>query len=271
MVRALNIVLAAVLISGPVLCARPAYAEPTELEQPATETTQQPEPDLVVQVDQSQVLQQLDTISIQLDNLTQVVTPVPDKDEIKTDDENEDSPELTQLKEINDKVGILTNGQIEPEETELKPVKAAANVTVVAYGNVSPTSQYAHYAAQIVPKMQWNDDYVFVQTANSEYYLFWGDLSQPDSGTITGTAMWVRWYFTGNTTGYVMQDGSGQVSISTNGYTVLSTKGNYPLLDDGTDMLHKEVTFYALVACALFSLRYVWAFLVRMRGSVVSE
>lgn len=271
MVRALVVLLAAVMLSGPVTCSRSALADPLEPEQSTSGTANGTIPDLIVQVDQSQVLQQLDTISIQLDNLTQVVTPELENEEIKVKKEDEDSPELTQLKEINEKVGTLANGSLVPEETELQPIKAAANVTVVAYGNVSPTSQYAHYAAQIVPKMHWNDDYVFVQTANSEYYLFWGTLSQPDSGTITGTAMWVRWYFSGNTNGYVMQEGSGQVSISTNGYTVLSTKGNYPLLDDGTDMLHKEVTFYALVAAALFSLRYVWNFLVRMRGSVVPE
>lgn len=197
------------------------------------------------------------------------------------------SNKLDKLEEVNTSLGDVkssidgVNGKLdtlllESAEPTIEPVEmvAAANntVTFTAYANVLPTSTYATYARQIVPKMGWKDDYVFMQDSSSSYVLFYGDIDFASAGTFSGTGCdYIRWYFSGNSAGYVVQRGNADVVANVGNYMVCSSLDKYPLLDDGVTLFRQEVCFYALVAVIVYSLHCALSFTLRMRATAVSE
>ncbi len=151
---------------------------------------------------------------------------------------------------------------------ESGPVRASS-VAFVAYANAPANGTYAQYAVGILPKIGWDDHYVFLQDANSSYVMAYGNLSRVDDNTISGSDVhWVRWYYSGTQYGYQTESGQGQVSVTLNNHVVLSSLSDFPTLGDGTEQLRREVMFYAFVAVTIFCLASVWNFTIRLRGAV---
>lgn len=273
MVRPVALLLSATILAGPclTLCARPALAADGE------ESAAQ-----VITVDNSGVESKLDTILVELQTVREIERERSTR-EILSESESEEneggeqedttaSDTLDVLRDIDGKIGTLVNQGMSEELSASEPLRAGSAVTSVAYASVSATSTHAQWAARTLPHVRWGQHYVFWQSGSSEYMMAWGDLSMPDDGTITGDAVsWVRWYYEGGTYTQRMQTGSGSLSLSTGGNVVLSDLGRYPLLDDGTSLIRQEVCLYAITAVVLFSLRAVWSFLLRMRGTGISD
>ena len=214
-----------------------------------------------VEVENSQSLQaQQDTnkvlgeISGKLDKLEDVKTGIEDvKDSVNGVSSQVD--------------GLLVQGA-DPEPAPVERLAASnSSLTFNVYSHVSPTGTYATYAKQTIPKMGWDDDYVYFQDTSSSYVLVYGPLVYKSAGTFTGSGChYVRWYYSGAGTGYLVQSGVADVVVNVGGYEVLSNLGGYPLLDDGITLLRQEVCFYALVAVVLYCLRSAWSFLLRNRS-----
>lgn len=222
----------------------------------------------VVTYDDSQLVQLLTDQKTESKESNKVLSEISGKldtvDDVKNSVDNVDS----KLKGIDGKIDSLILEQSEPEPEPVKKLQATkGKITYSVYGNANPTSQFASYAKQIIPKVGWNDDYIFLQDTSSSYVLVYGDLDLYSAGTVTGTGCnYVRWYYSGTGTGYLMQSGSSDVDISLNGYVVLSSLGSYPLIDDGFTLFRQEVAFYAVVAVLLFCLSNIWGFTLRSRG-----
>lgn len=268
MVRTLKVVLLYVLLITLSIftsaCARTAFAEEVEqVEAP-------------VVVDSNMVTNE------KLDKVIEKLTDVSDyakieKDEYvkkqaeeaaKANEPPQEDETVTLLRDISTQLSTVAGNTASPVPTEAVPVKAANGISLVAYGNVSPTGTYANYATGILPKVAWGEDYVFLSVTNSEYYMIWGDLTI-DGAVITGDdCHFARWYYSNQQVGTLLQTGTANVRVDGGGYTMLTSLGDYPVLGDGSEILRKEVGFYAVVAACLFSLRFVWSFVVRLRGAV---
>lgn len=198
--------------------------------------------------------------------------PKPEPVEIVDEVSIEEGPTEIELLEHIDET--LTELVEEPEPVQKEGVEPlrATRLSLSAYTNVSSTNQYAEYAKGLLPRVGFDKHYCFLQDEQQAYTFVWGNLSKVDATTISGTdCCYMRWYWASQSQGWLVQSGTADVAISTGSRVVLSDLEGFSMLDAQQDSLRKEVGFYAVVAAALFSLRFVWSFLVRMRGSVVSE
>lgn len=207
---------------------------------------------------------EVDEVSTTLDRTNEKLDKVV---EILSEGEDGTSSDRTvELLSSIDEQLVTISGNTSQDVKSVDALAASRDVSVMAYANAPSTGTYATYAAGMLPGVAWDEHYCFVQDSQSSYLFCWGDLSY-DSGSWVGQGSWVRWYYSGTSRGYVMESGEGHLSVSANGYCVLSDLGGYPALDSG-EQLRKEVGFYAVVAVALHCLSAVWGFLVRLRGSV---
>lgn len=223
---------------------------------------------------------QLEGIRIEVQNLSsdvQTLSTELQKQEVleSVETESETSRQVELLSTISEQLTTISGNTAEATETATDSLGGtrAASVTLSAYSNVSPTGAYATYAAGYLPRLGWSDHYCFLQDSNSSYVMVWGDLTKEDATTITGSSCnWVRWYYFQQSTGYIMESGTGAVSISTNDHVVLSDLDGWPMLSGSSDeLLRREVMWYAVVGIAVFSLLHVWSFSLRTRTSVVPE
>lgn len=233
----------------------------------ATESEEVSQEQNGVEVSQEQkldrdMLETIDRIDNKLTNIQREL-----ESEEAEEEEGKESPELVELQHINESIGILIEqnaGEPLPEAQE--PLRANGRFVSVAYANVSPTGSYATYAAGVLPKLGWNDDYVFWQESSQSYVFAWGDLSY-SSQTFTGdNVRWLRWYWAGQSQGYVLEEDSGSLSLSSAGYTVLSNLSDYPTLVNSSEQIRREVMLYAVVTAAVFSLHHVWTYCIRNRN-----
>lgn len=194
----------------------------------------------------------------------EIISELTREPEIET--ETEDLSE-TYLKSIDETLQGMAGNMAGDSLVESAPLRAS-NVNVVAYSNVTPTGTYASYAAGMLPRLSWEDEYVYVQDASNSYIFIWGDLEKADSQTIRGSSCeYVRWYYSGQQLGYLQESGTADVSVTTQGHVVLSSLDGWPMIES-QEVLRREVAFYALVAACVFSLASVWGFCVRLRGAV---
>lgn len=199
----------------------------------------------------------------------QLLAEIRDGIEAEEGEVVEDSRTEEQLSQVIDEL-LAIRGSLEvPEVVAVDAVGGTrATTAFLAYANVPSSGTYWQYATQLLTKVPWGSHYVFVQDTQSSYTLVWSEnLKLSAQGTFIGSnTSWVRWYYAGSGTGYVMQNGSGDVTVTPQGYVVLSDLGLYPTLGGSSELYRKEVGFYVVVAACLSSLRYVWSFLVRMRS-----
>ena len=177
------------------------------------------------------------------------------------------------LSSIEDKLSTIAGNSSEPEIAEQKSVQTrASSIAFVAYSNAPSSGTYVNYASGYLSQMGYSDNYVFLQDTSSSYVFVFGDLSPIDTNTISGSNVkWVRWYYSNNNVGYVMETGQSNVTITTNNHVVLSSLPKWPSMSGSSDeQLRKEVGFYALVLVSCSVLRDIWSFLVRMRTASLS-
>lgn len=182
----------------------------------------------------------------------------------------EGKTETDYLSSIEDKLSLIagnTSDEAEMEQTSAK--SRASTLAFVAYSNAPASGTYVNYASGYLSQMGYSDDYVFMQDTSSSYVLAFGEISQVDSHTMSGqNCKWVRWYYSNNSVGYIMETGQNDLTISDNNHVVLSSLPKWPSMSGaGDEQLRKEVGFYALVLVSCSVLRDVWSFLVRMRTS----
>lgn len=217
-----------------------------------------------VRIEVDEVSSTLDQTNQTLDKILETVTTSPDSEKLTED------REIELLSSIDSHVlELVGQGQSVVETAEpLASGGRSTTLSLMAYANMSPTSAYANYAVGLLPKVGWSDHYVMVQDSVNSYTFIYGDIEY-DTDTLVGYGCdWVRWYYQSQTRGYVMENGIGDVTVTPNGYVVISDLGPYPMLSNNNEMLRKEVGFYAIVAAAVFSLASVWGFTTRLRGTV---
>lgn len=205
----------------------------------------------------------VETIGEKLDQLIAIQTPKKE-----TEARAPESEELAELKSINENIGILIeqNNQ-DPDAPKQSESLRASTITSVAYGNVSPTTQYATYASNVLPKLGWSDHYVFWQDGQQSYVMAWGDLVY-ENRTFTGSGCnYLHWYWQSQQAGYVVESGTANISVSSAGYTVLSDLDVWPALPNtGSEVMRREIMLYAVVAVAAASLSCVWGYTLRNRN-----
>lgn len=138
---------------------------------------------------------------------------------------------------------------------------AKASISLTAYGNVSPTNQYAVYSQGLLKEVPLNGHYVFMQDSATSYVFVAG---KGDSLAALSDASWWRWYNAGVNRGWVLERGTGSVSVRDGDYTVLSDFEGYPgLQDSGIEQIRREVAMYALVLAVAHVLYSVWTYELR--------
>lgn len=222
----------------------------------AVDETVQDDKEIVVQVDNKEVAESVESLNKTIGEVSG-----------KLDKLNDVNTQLTEIDSgISTVDGKLDTLLIQGAEPEIKAVErvSGVNLNFTAYCNVSPTNQYSEYARNVIPKMGWNDDYVFLQDSSSSYVLVYGDIDYYSSGVFEGTdCTYTRWYYSGTGTGYIQQSGMANIRISVNDYVVLSTLGDYPLLDNGFTLFRQECCYYVTAAVILFCLRSCFAYVTR--------
>lgn len=198
-----------------------------------------------------------------LERIEQLLTPEP---EVTVEGEKD---ELDYLISIDDKLSEITLRET-AEDAEVQAVGGtrATTYTFGAYTNPSPTGTYATYALGLLPRVGFGEHYVYLQDTQSSYVFVWGELTATSSSQVTGDAKWVRWYNAGTQYGYVQESGSGSVTVNTNNHVIISDLQGWPMLTgSNSEMVRREVGFYAQVAVVLFVLAGVWSFTLRYRTS----
>lgn len=137
-----------------------------------------------------------------------------------------------------------------------------ATLNLTAYGNASPTNQYAVYSSGLLKEVPYEGGhYAFLQDTSQSYCMVVG---KGDSLSNLSDCKWWRWYNAGVNVGWILERGTGSVSISEGRYTVISDLEGYPAFqDNGIEVLRREVAFYALVAVVIHVLYRIWSYELR--------
>lgn len=216
-----------------------------------------------VEGQRSEVVTHLITMETLMTPLTEPVETVEKKEE--------KSDETKQLEKIGEQLENIQK-ELTPEVVEVEEQKSVsatkATVTFTAYGNANPTNQYAQYSIGLLPRLSYGEHYIYLQDTSSSYVFVYGDLRRTDTNSFSGNAKYVRWYYVNNVNGYVQENGSGNVIVNTANHVIMSDLDDRPMLAVGSELLRREVGFYALTACCIFCLASVLGFCVRLRGAV---
>lgn len=175
----------------------------------------------------------------------------------------QDKPEQKDAtKEVVEKDREADAVEVKPAEVVGSPIGGTkAAISLTPYGNASPTNQYAVYAAGLIKEVPLNGHYAFLQDTATSYVFVAGT---GDSLAALSGASWWRWYNAGNLRGWVLERGSGSVSVRDSEYTVLSDLEGYPALQDsGIEQLRREVMLYASVVVVAHVLGRVWSYQLR--------
>lgn len=203
------------------------------------------------------------TLDGHLTNIEQLLAPEPEVEVEGAKDE------LDYLISIDDKLSEITLRET-AEDAEVQAVGGtrATTYTFGAYTNTPPTGTYATYALGFLPRVGFGEHYVYLQDTQSSYVFVWGDMNATSSSQVTGDAKWVRWYNAGTQYGYVQESGTGSVTVNTNNHVIISDLQGWPMLTGAnTELVRREVGFYAQVAVVIFVLAGVWSFTLRYRTS----
>lgn len=157
------------------------------------------------------------------------------------------------------------------EDTRVVAPEVLAAIPSSVYGSVTPSSSYANYAAALLPKLGFSEDYVFFRSADNEYIFVHGDLSLSGT-TFSGESVdYERFYYGGSSRGYLFDSGTGSLSLDTGGYVVLSNLGDYPTLSGADASMTHVLVFVSTVALCLFVISRLLSFTLRTRVEVVSN
>lgn len=210
-----------------------------------------------------------DSIEVISEPETVEVTVLEDvKEDAKEEKAEEQSGKVAteQVKDSQATEDVEETGKEQPMEdtsTEVgEPLQQTrATISLSAYGNVSPTNQYAVYSTGLLKEVPYDGHYVFLQDTNQSYIMVVGKGDSPYS---LQDCKWWRWYNAGVNVGWVLERGSGSVSVSAGRYQIISDFDGYPALqENSTEVLRREVSLYALVAAVMHVLYCVWSYELR--------
>lgn len=187
------------------------------------------------------------------------------KQELDAIDDDSDR-QLELLSNIDTNVTKLV-AESETGVAESLPLESrAVSQQFVCYASSPVSGTYYQYALGMAEKVGFEDNYCFIQDSQSSYVFVFGSIESDGNGTLTGDdCEWHRWYNAGLNQGWVHQSGNGQISVTTQGYTIFSDLEWWPSLPS-SEPLRREVMLYALVAVTVFILDSVWSYTLRNRN-----
>lgn len=157
------------------------------------------------------------------------------------------------------------------EDTRVVAPEALASIPSSVYGSVTPSTSYANFAASLLPKLGFSDDYVFFRSGENEFIFVHGAMSLSGT-TFSGDSVdYERFYYGGSSRGYLFDSGTGSLSLDTVGYVVLSNLGDYPTLTGADASMTHVLVFVSTVALCLFVISRLLSFTLRTRLEVVSN
>ena len=192
------------------------------------------------------------------------------------EDEREDEGSLSD--DSGDSDGFPSPSVDEPEDVELplpssdeppvpsllgaEPVRASSSYSSI-YSGVAPNSAYLDWAAALLPKIGWMDDYVFFRAGQYEYVVAVGDLDW-SGGVLSGSDLVLYSLVTtsGYSNDYVYSVGIGSVRLSVGDDLVYSNLGGFPVLSP-LWVAMQCIVFSLCVALVCSVLRALWSWSLR--------
>ncbi len=151
-----------------------------------------------------------------------------------------------------------------------RTINVGSSISGTPYRSVTSGS-YAEMAAQLVPKVGFGDDYLFVCTDSNEYCFVWGDLAF-DSGRFTAdSCRYVRFYQSGSMSGTQMESGTASLNVSMGSYIGFSSLGDYPTLSSTDVPVTSLLVVLMVVLAGCYVLGRVTSFVLRPRYGGVSS
>lgn len=157
------------------------------------------------------------------------------------------------------------------QDTRAAAPDSRASLPGAVYESVSPNSSYANFASALLPKLGWSDDYVFFRGGENEYFFVYGNLDFQGGRFVGSGCSFTRFYYSGSSRGYLCDSGTSDVSLSVDGYIVLSNLGLYPTLTGSDALSTHMLAFVSSVALGLFAISRLLSFTLRTRMEVVSN
>lgn len=148
-----------------------------------------------------------------------------------------------------------------------RTVNVGSSISGTPYSSVV-NSTYEDVAAQIVPKMGFADDYLFVCTDSAEYVLCWGDITLAGTVFSADSVSYARFYSSSSYRGYQVEFGTASLNVDAGPYIVNSNLGSYPQLGYSDSNLTGLVGFAMVVCVAMYVMRSIFRWSLRSRVAV---
>lgn len=152
-------------------------------------------------------------------------------------------------------------------EGSARTVNVGSSISGTPYSSVV-NSTYEDVAAQIVPKMGFADDYLFVCTDSAEYVLCWGDITLSGTVFTADSVSYARFYSASAYRGYQVEFGSASLNVDARSYIVNSNLGSYPQLGSSDSNLTGLIGFAMVVCLAMYVMRSIFRWSLRSRVAV---
>lgn len=245
-----------------LLFSSPAYAD--ELE----EIEEEEIVEVVTQTDLETYEQTLNQIvsdqNVTIDTLADTVSTLADEVRETQENESEETEENQEESEVpSDAVlRVVLVDEVAEKNLEAEPTRSASGSV---YQTLTNGSSGATYLASMLNKLGWADDYVAWQDTNASYVLAYGDIEYENGVFLSDSCDYIRYYRT-QQTNWMYETGTSSLNLNPQGYGVLSSLGQYPLLGDGNHEILLFFEFLAILCISIYSFRTVFAFLLRMRS-----
>lgn len=200
----------------------------------------------------------------------EVAPDVPAEQPVEIADEPDlpvEEPAAPEVVTLYDEDGVALSS----EDMRVAAPESRASLPTSVYGSVTPSSSYANYAAALLPKLGFSEDYVFFRSGDNEYFFVHGDLSLSGQEISGDAVSYERFYYGGSSRGYLFDSGSGSLALDTGGYVVLSNLGDYPTLQGSDAAVTHVLVFVSSVGICLYVISRLLSFTLRTRVEVVSN
>lgn len=151
-----------------------------------------------------------------------------------------------------------------------RTINVGSSITGTPYRSVT-SGTYADMAAQLVPKVGFGDDYLFVCTDSNEYCFIWGDLAFSSGCFTADSCEFVRFYQSDSHLGTQMESGTASLNVSMGNYIGFSSLGDYPTLSTTDVPVTALLVVLMVVLAGCYVLGRVTSFVLRPRYGGVSS
>lgn len=164
---------------------------------------------------------------------------------------------------------------VDTDGVEVMSSDVPSDVVVLAASSSTPYASvtggtYTDIVRDMVIKLGWSDDYVFYRANQYVYRFAYGDLNL-DGSVFTGDGLnFVDFSYTSSSTGYIMSRSTGSLNLNCSDFIVYSNLGDYPSISSDAVLIHL-LSFFAVVAAAVFVLHCFYSFLLRLGVRHVQE